>query len=533
MVETGPNMETATTDREENFMRPGLMLGLAAGAAFMGAATAGNAADIVWARDGDIDSLDPHRATSSLSRQVWYQIYDSLLEFDDNGKVVPNLAKSWTVNADGTEVVFQLNEGIKCHDGTPFDSQDVKYTIDRALDDEHPSVTKASWGPITRVEAVDALTVRVTLATPFGAFVPFMADQFTSMLCDSNKDDDGFGVTSAIGTGPWKLDSWTKGSAIILSKNEDYRNFGRPVANQGAPKLDRLVIRTIPEGQTRVAGLKTGELQIIVPPIEEVEAIKADDGINLFLAENTGQNMFLEFAVHRPPFDDVRARKAVVHALDMEAALQIVFGDLVKRERCPVSRGVFGNDQEFCAEHGQDYDPEKARALLDELGYGPDNPMQMTLMTWTGDSREKVLQVFQNMLSQVGIEASIEVMDIGTLNARVKTENNNQDGPGTMDLMGWTWFDPDVLYLLWHSPGAYDGYTDPKLDQMLEATRTTVKQEERLDAVRGAMAHLLENAVHVPVYTPGWLWMYAATDELDGFKIGPFNRAQFSNVTYK
>jgi peptide/nickel transport system substrate-binding protein len=238
--------------------------------------------------------------------------------------------------------------------------------------------------------------------------------------------------------------------------------------------------------------------------------------------------MFIEFAIARPPFNDARARQAIAHAINFDLVLKIVYGDLVKREKCPISRGVLGNDQAFCDRHGQDYDPEKAKALLAELGYGPDNPLEIIMMTWTGDNREKVLQVFQNQLAQVGVDASIEVMDIGTLNARVKQENNKAEGPGTLDLMGWTWFDPDVLYLLWHSPGAYDGYNDPELDALLEKTRTTVDRDAREKVVQQVMKHLLENAVHVPVYTPGWLWMYATRAELQGFKVGPFNRPLFN-----
>jgi peptide/nickel transport system substrate-binding protein len=513
-------------------MRKTITLAAAGMAAWLSLGSVARAGDIVWARDGDIDSLDPHRATSTLSRQLWYQIYDSLLEFNDKGKVVPNLAKEWTVSDDGKEIVFKLHEGIKCHDGTVFDANDVKWTADRALSDDKPSLTKASWGPVTSVEKIDDLTVKFTLSKPFGAFVPFMADQFTSMLCDSNADDPGFGVTSAVGTGPWKFVKWTKGSEIVLSKNPDYQNFGRPVDNPGAPYADRLIVRTMPEAQTRVAGLKTGELQVIVPPIQEVKALQKNPEVNVHVAESTGQNMFLEFSVHRPPFNDARARQAVSYALNKDLALKIVFGDLVERERCPVSRGVFGNDREFCDKYDQDYDPKKAKELLSELGYGPDNPMKMVMATWTGDSREKVLQVFQNQLKQVGIDARIEVMDIGTLNARVKQENNKKSGPGFMDLMGWTWFDPDVLYLLWHSPGAYDGFNTPELDSLLEKTRTTVDPDARRAVVHDVFKVLLTEAAHVPVYTPGWLWIYAVSSKAPGFKVGPFNRPLFNAVKF-
>lgn len=486
------------------------------------------AQDIIWARDGDIDSLDPHRATSTLSRQVWYQIYDSLLEFDDSGAPVPNLAESWDVSADGLEVVFHLRDDISCHDGSVFNADDVMWTANRALGEDDPSLTKASWGNISSVDKIDDLTVQFTFNEPFGAFVPFMADQFTAMLCDSNADADDFGTGSAIGTGPWVFTSWTKGSEIVLSRNPDYVNHGRPVDNAGAPFAERLVLRTMPEAQTRVAGLKTGELTVIAPPIQEIRSLDADDSVEVHVAEGTGQNMFLQFAVNRPPFNDKRARQAVSHAIDKDMALKIVYGDLVERQYCPISRGVFGNDPEFCKQHDQDYDPEKAMALLAELGYGPDNPMEVVLATWTGDSRERMLQMLQNQLGKVGIEASIEVMDIGTLNARDTQENNREDGPGYMDLMGWTWFDPDLLYLLWHSPGAYEGFHTPELDAVLEKMRSTVDPEARAEVVHEAFRILLEEAAQVPIYTPGWAWLYAVSADAPGFKIGPFNRAQFS-----
>jgi peptide/nickel transport system substrate-binding protein len=288
----------------------------------------------------------------------------------------------------------------------------------------------------------------------------------------------------------------------------------------------------MPEAQTRLAGLKTGELQVIVPPIQDVKDLQKNPDVDVHIAKSTGQNMFLEFTVHRPPFNDVRARQAVSYALDKDLALKIVFGGLVQRELCPVAQGVFGHDEEFCGKFGQPHDPEKAKELLGELGYGPDNPMKMVMATWPGDSREKVLQVFQNQLKQVGIDASIEVMDIGTLNARVKQENERAEGPGFMDLMGWTWFDPDVLYLLWHSPGAHNGYTTPELDRLLEDTRTEVNPDARRAKVQEVFKVLLSEAVHVPVYTPGWLWIFAVSKKAPGFKIGPFDRPLFSDVKF-
>jgi peptide/nickel transport system substrate-binding protein len=294
--------------------------------------------------------------------------------------------------------------------------------------------------------------------------------------------------------------------------------------------MERLTITTVPEPQARLAGLKTGSIHIAEPPLDDVPALQESKELGIVIAENTGQNVFWEFAAHRPPFNDVRARKAIAYGTDPATAIDIVYGGLSMRERCPISRGVFGNDQEFCAKHGQDYDPEQAKALLAELGYGPDKPLEVIMIGWTGGKRDKLMEVFQAQLAEIGVNAKIEIMDIGTMNARVRQENENKEGIGTFDMMTWSWYDPDILYALWHSPGAYRGYTSPELDAMLERTRVEVDEQKRLEAVQAVMAYLLENAIHVPLYTPGWEWVFAVRPEVQGFKVAPFVYPMFNDV---
>jgi len=493
---------------------------------------AANAQDIVWARYGDIDTLDPHRATSTLSLQVWSLIYDTLLATDADGNPVPNLAESWEVNPEGTEYTFHLQPGVLCHDGTPLDAYDVEYTVNRAFDADNPSVTQSSWGPISGVEVVDPQTVTLTLDSPFVALIPFLADSFSSIICDSTADAEGFGTTVAVGSGPWSFVSWTQGDRIVLAKNPNYVNHGKLAENPGAPYMDGLIITTVPEPQTRLAALRTGEVHIAEPPLDDVPALVESGELEIVTAENTGQNVFWEFSVHRPPFDDVRVRQAVGHATDAQSAISLIYGDLSIPEACPISRGVFGNDQEFCAAHGQAYDPDRARALLAEAGYGPDNPLEVSMLVWTGGSRDRLAEVFQAQLAEVGITAEIEMMDIGTMNARVRQENETPTGRGSMDMMTWSWYDPDILYSLWHSPGAYRGYTSPELDAILERTRILTDPAEREAAVREAMAYLLENAIHVPLYTPGWEWVFAVRPEVEGFHVAPFVYPVFNDVRF-
>ncbi len=510
--------------------RPPVLGAALAGTMALGGACA-TAQELVWARYGDIDSLDPHRATSTLSMQVWDQIYDTLLAFDMDGNPQPNLASGNEASEDGLVYTFTLNEGIMCHDGTPFDANDVKFTIDRAFGDT-PSLTKTSWGPISDVTVVDDLTVQVTLESKFGAFLPFLADSFSSMVCDTNTADT-FGSSTAIGSGPFKLVEWVKGDEIVLDANPDFKNFGKPVENAGPPMFDRLIVRTVPEPQTRLAALRTGEVQIAEPPFDDIEAIKSEGELDIVVADNTGQNVFWEFTISRPPFDDIRARQAVAYATDAQMAIDIIYGGLSQREWCPIARGVFGNDQEFCKQFGYEYNPEKAMELLAEMGFGPDNPLETTMFVWTGGNRHKLAEIFQAQLAQVGIKAAIEIMDIGTMNARVKEQNESPDdpSPGTFDMMTWSWYDPDILYQLWHSPGAYSGFQTPELDAMLEETRTTIEPEARLEKVQAVIQYLMENAAHVGLYTPGWEWVFAVRPEVEGFKIGPFLHPIFLDVT--
>ena len=487
---------------------------------------------LVWARYKDSDTLDPHKTTSPLSRQIIDQIYDTLLTFDDQGKIQPNLAKEWSVNDNGQEYTFKLNENIKCHDGKTFNANAVKFTIDRAIDPETENNIKDSWGPIETVEVVDDLTVKVKMTEAFSPFPRFLADPYSSMICPSaiKTYNNKFGIDGVIGTGPFEFVEWTQGEQLVLKANPNYKNYGRPVENSGTPYIKKLVIKTIPEIEARLAGINSGKIHLTEPPIAEISNLKQDSNLKLYTAKNTGQIVFLEFVTSRAPFNKKKARQAIAYGIDVKKATEEILANLAKPAECPIVNVMFPNDGKLCSEFSIKPDPEKAKTLLKELGYSKDKPLEVTLLTWKGGNREKILENFQSQLKVVGIKANLETMDIGSLNARIKQENSQAEGRGVIDMMGWSWYDPDFLYKLWHSPGWMGGYHSDELDKLLTEMRTATNSKEQQEKVVAVQKYLLNNAVMVPLYSPGWMWNYVSSLNVEGFNIGAFNRPLFNDI---
>ncbi len=483
---------------------------------------------LVYARDGDADSLDPHKTTTTLSYQVMSQIYDTLVGFDADANIKPNVAKSWEISPDGTQYTFHLQEGVTFHDGTPLNAAAVKFTFDRFVAPETKNPLQSSVGPLKGTEAVDDLTVRMTYTTPFAPLLSFLTGVSIVSPTAVQKYGDDFG-NNPVGSGPFKFKEWVKGDRIALERFDGFKGFHPMFKHQGPAYLDGVTYRTMPEQQARIAALDTGEVNIAEPPLEEIDRLQGDDKYSLYIAENTGELIFFEFAVHRAPFNDERVRKAVGFGVDRDAIIDIGLNGLSQPATCTVGPGIAGGNSEVCTTHGFSHDPEKAKALLKEAGYG-DKKLPVTLATWTGSNREQVAQLVQNQLNEVGFDVKLETMDIGTLNARVKQENDTKEGGGFFDMMGWAWQDPDILYALFHSPGWVDGYSDPALDKMLEEQRRTTDPTKRLALIDQIQQFILDHAAMVPLYSPGWNWILASQSNIKGFQFAPFNLALLQDV---
>ncbi|WP_165491129.1 ABC transporter substrate-binding protein [Lichenihabitans psoromatis] len=473
--------------------------------------------DIIFARSQDADSLDVARVSTTISFQVMQQIYDNLLNLDDKGKVSGGLAASYTASADNMTFTFTMRPNIKCHDGTTFDAKAAKWNIDRAIDPKTGSSNASSYGSITSTEVNgDVLTVK--LSKPYSPLTTFLGSAQALMMCPATIQGSD---VKPVGTGPWKFVEWVRNDRLVLARNPAYVNVNPLVDNPGAPYAQRLIFRVIPEGPSRMAALKTGEVTFAEPSLQDAADLAKDKNYTVYTgAGRTGQLAYVGFTAKIPPLNDVRVRRAIGYALDRDSMVDIGFNGLVQASPCPVAPGLLGYDPKKCAEWATAYDPDKAKQLLKEVGYGPDHPLDITLSVSPLQGWDESDVVMQQQLAAVGINVKIEQRQFATWVDYMSGKNKETTGTPAIWTMGMSGPDPDYLVFLFQPPGyAGQGIDDPVLQKMLVDQRA-LSGAEREAKILDIQKFLLVNAYEVPLFTPGWFWLATSKSTVTGFKQG-------------
>ena len=505
----------------------GSALGLA------GALVAGDAAlaatdTIVVARPQDADSMDTHRVSTTISLQAMTQVYGNMVHMDADANIVGGLAESVSVSEDGKTYTFNMRPGgVKCHDGTVFDAAAAKWNFDRVTNPDVASPNASSYGEVagTRIEG-DSLIVE--LAAPYSALLAFLAGPLAHFMCPSTIQGED---VNPVGTGPWKFVSWDRNNEIVFERYDDHVNFHPMIENPGAPHMKNLIYKTISEGPARMAALRTGEVHFAEPSLQDAAEMKDDPEYIVYTSPHSGQQAYIAFAHKIPPFDDPRARRAVGYAVDRNVFANIAFEGLVEATNCPIAPGLLGADQEKCAEWGTAYDPDKARELLAELGYGPDNPLKVILSVATLQGWDESHVIMQQQMAEVGIEAEMEVRQFAAWVDHMSVVNDSTEGTPVVWTMGMSGMDPDYLVFLWQRPGyANQGIEDPVLDQMLRDQRA-LQGEARKAKLLEIQQFLLENAYEIPTWSPGWFWLQASKSNVKGFRQTHMVTPIFNDVT--
>jgi peptide/nickel transport system substrate-binding protein len=324
---------------------------------------------VVGMKADKIITLDPAMYRDRSTETVLRNMFDGLVTRTWDGKVVPEIAESWTISSDNT-YIFKLRKDVKFHNGATLDADDVVFTFERVLKDGaiagQSSPRKGLLGPLETVEKIDEYTVKFTLANPFPIF-PQALVHFQIVPKDYiKKVGDNEFAAKPIGAGPFKFKEGRLDDQIVMERFDAYYGGSREIPPVGPAPAKRAIFRMMPEATVRVAALKAGEVHIIqqLPP-DLAKTLSVDKNIQVKSVDGT-RVCCVELNCQKPPFDDVRVRRAMNYAVDWDAILKSIYGGNGVRLACAFLPSGFGFDPGLLP---YPYDPEKAKALLREAGY--------------------------------------------------------------------------------------------------------------------------------------------------------------------
>ena len=372
------------------------MAALVLAATALGAAAQGKDSAVLAMVLEPTPGLDPTMApAAAIGEVVHYNVLEGLTKINVNGSVTPLLAESWTMDPDGKSYTFKLRKGVKFSDGEAFDSADVKFSFERAK--AEGSTNKAKGGVfnnISRIETPDANTVILVLDKADGNFL-FRLGENTAVILDPKTAATT--ATQPVGTGPYTLAEWKKGNSITLAKWDGYRD----AKNE---KLKKVTFRFINDPAARVAALLAGDIDA-VPRLDAPQALKqlqADKRFTVIVGSTAGKGI-MTINNKKKPFDDVRVRRALMHAIDRKAFIDGVLEGLAQ----PIGSHMAPTDGGYVDLTGlYPYDPEKAKALLKEAGVA--TPLNVTLTLPPPQYARKGGEVLAAQLAKVGVIAKIE-----------------------------------------------------------------------------------------------------------------------------
>ncbi|MCR9255679.1 MAG: ABC transporter substrate-binding protein [Alphaproteobacteria bacterium] len=336
--------------------------------------------------------LDPTAgAAAAIDEVVYGNVFEGLTRIDRNATVQPALAESWHISDDGLTYTFKLKSGVEFHDGTALDAGDVVFTLDRARGEDSVNAQKQLFGAIETVEAVDDLTVKVTLKNQSGRFLYNLGWGDAVIVAPESAETN---KATPVGTGPFKFADWAKGSAIKIARNPDYHGT--------QPQLSEVTFRVITDRQAQIAALKAGDVDAI-PNLGASEALpdfKADPNFHVEIGATEGETI-LAMNNAKPFLDDVRVRRAISHAIDKEAIL------IAQESQAKIIGSHFSPSHPAYIDltGTYPYDTDRARTLLAEAGA---TDLTLTMILPPPSYARVGGEIIAAMLLDVGIKTEIE-----------------------------------------------------------------------------------------------------------------------------
>jgi peptide/nickel transport system substrate-binding protein len=366
---------------------------------------------LVFGLSGNPDTLDPQKTAGTLTFQVVKSFYDTLLEPDQSGKIVPALAESWAVSPDGLTWTFKLRRDVVFHNGQQFTSKDVKATLDRIRDEKTASPKRSEFSAIKEIRTPDAYTVVLSLSQPYAPLLASLASGWGAILpADLIASGHNF-AAEPVGTGPFVFEKWIRDSKISMTRNDRYWM-------KGLPKLARVEFQIVPERAVQVQGLSVGSIDALefVDP-DDLPILQTNPKVAI-KKELTSLFMVMAMNCSREPLNDLRVRQAVNYAIDKQVVLDVAYGG----GRVGSTFLDTGNAYYTDFSSYYPYNPEKATQLLKDAGVGsraftitvPQNyPLHV-----------KAAELMQQMLTKVGMNVKIQLVDWSTWLSSVYSGGN-------------------------------------------------------------------------------------------------------------
>jgi peptide/nickel transport system substrate-binding protein len=502
-----------------------------------GVATPAGAENVLrWASGTGALTFDPHAVAHAPTINANSQVYEALVGFNSRYAIEPSLAVAWHL-IDQTTWQFDLRQGVRFHDGSPFTAEDVVFSLNRAMS-RTSDFKRSDFATITAIEAVDRHTVRIETAGPNMILpdqlniIPMMskrwAEQHDALLPSAYGDNvTSYAENHANGTGPFKLVSFDAGVRTVMARNPEWWGLGRNPHN-----LDRIVHTVVKNPALRLQALLGGEIDFLSdPPFSDLDQIEGAPGLKLerfneartiYLGLDQGSPELRSSNIKgRNPFADRRVRQAVYQAIDEETIVDEVMSGLAIPAGIILEPGIVGYAPELDAR--LPFDPGAGKALLAAAGYPDGFAVSLDCPNDRYINDEAICRAVGVMLREIGIHVTVA--------ARPTREHFPliQNRATDFYLLGWSTSTFDSLNhftFLFRSDGAYNGarYANPRVDGLIDTIRTAMVTYARDALIEEVWKTVREDIVYVPLHHQVLVW--AMRDQLE-LPVDPWNFPRF------
>lgn len=468
-----------------------------------------------WTSQGDALTLDPHSQNEGPTNAMNGQIYEALVTRDAALVLQPELAESWSADADGW--TFNLRKGVTFHDGSALTAEDVAFSFERAL--HQASDFKEQAKSVVTVEVIDDYTVKLKTD---GAN-PILPNQLTSIYImdkgwaetnnvmspqDFKAEEETYAVRNANGTGPFSVASRAPDELTVLTRNADWWGNDLFPGN-----IDKIEYRPITNAATRVAALLSGEVDFVLdPPLQDLARIDAADGLgmvtvaqirSIFFGMDQGIDQLRSSNVEGNPFKDARVREAFNLAMDRDAIQRVVMEGLSFPTGMITPPGVLGNTPDNDPPYG--FDPARARALLADAGYGDGFSIQLDCPNNRYNNDEKICQAAVSMLAKIGIDVKLDAIPKAQHFPKIQKRETD------FYMLGWGVPTLDSHYVfsyLLAGEGSWNatGYSNGRVDEITAAITSEIDIDKRTKMIVEAWDLVKADMPYVPLHHQVLAW---------------------------